>query len=187
MKFDDLLQQAWQRQAPPPATSDLTLRVRRHRQRYQVQRALEVVLTLAALLLFGHALLNGRTTASHWLLMPFFIVYLPIVWIIVLRAPRNHAGNVSERVSTYAQLRMAQLRTLLRDLWLARTIAWTLLGYAVVANLGVWLAGDSHWRSAGLFLLAFAAVWLGITLGLSRIMHRRWLKEFRAVRRLVSA
>ena len=74
------------------------------------------------------------------------------------------------------------------DLWLARATVWALLGYALLANAGVWwLDADEAWRSAGGTLLLAAAAWLVATLWLSRRLRRRWLREYRAVRRLASA
>ena len=145
----------------------------------------ELALTLVAVLVFGQALLSGRTGPSHWLMMPFFAVFLPIAWTIVLRAPRRQAGDVSERVSIYARLRLGQLRMGLRDLWLARRAAWALLGYAAVVNLGIWLPAVAHWRSAASLLLCVAVAWLVATVWLSRVLRRRWLREYRAVRRLI--
>ncbi|MFT4247326.1 MAG: hypothetical protein QM581_04690 [Pseudomonas sp.] len=187
MNFDELLKNAWQGETRPALQQDLTRRVRRKQRRQHLQRAVELALTLAAVLVCGQALASGRVAPSQWLLMPFFVVFLPIVWAIVLRAPRPHAKDLSERVSTYARLRLAQLRTSLRDLWLARTAAWALLGYAAAANAGAWLLAGTPWRSAGLFLLVFAFAWLGATTWLSRTLRRHWLREYRAVRRLVSA
>lgn len=187
MSFDELLKDAWQGERRPTAAPDLTRRVRRQQHRHRLQRAGEVVLTLVAVLVFGGALVSGDMEPSHWLLMPFFVVYLPIVWAIVLRAPRRRAEDVTERVSTYARLRLSQLHTGLRDLWIARTVAWTLLGYAVAANVGVWMLAGAHWRSAGLLLLAFAVLWLGVTAWLGSVLRRRWLREYRAVRRLTEA
>ena len=186
MDFDDLLKDAWRAETRRPApTPDLTRRVRRQQHRHRLQRAAEVALTLAAVVVFGRALASGRIDPSHWLLMPFFVVFLPLAWTFVLRAPRRHGRDASEQVSTYANLRLSQLRTGLRDLWLARATAWALIPYAVAANLGAWLLAGSEWRNAGLLLLASAVAWLGTTRWLSHTLRGRWLREYRSVRRLV--
>lgn len=185
MKFDDLLKDAWQGQTHSAIQRDLTRRVRRRRWRLRLLRSLEVALTVVAVLVFGQALLSGRVDAAHWLLMPFFLVFLPMVWAIVLRAPKRHATDATGSASTYARLRLAQLRTGLRDLWLARTTTWSLLAYAVVANAGVWLLAGETWREAGLALLVMAVVSLGATVWLSRTLRQRWLREYRAVQRLI--
>lgn len=185
MNFDDLLKDAWQGEIGAAPRHDLTRLVRSRQRRQRLQRMLELALTLAAVLVFGQALLSGRAEPSHWLLMPFFAVFLPIAWTIVLRAPLRQAGDVSERVSIYARLRLAQLRMGLRDLWLARRAAWALLGYATVVNLGVWLPAATHWRSAAWPLLTVAVGWLVATVWLSGALRRRWLREYRAVRRLI--
>lgn len=184
MNFDDLLKDAWQGQAQAPVQQDLTRRVRRRQLRLRLLRTLEVALTVIAVVVFGQALLSGRVDPAHWLLMPFFLVFLPMAWIFVLRSPRRHAADATGSASTYARLRLAQLRTGLRDLWLARTTAWVLLAYALVVNVGVWLLAGEAWREAGLALLVMAVASLGVTLWLSRTLRQRWLREYRSVRRL---
>lgn len=185
MNIDERLEQAWKGGAPSAPPPDLVRRVRRRRWRYRALRALEVILTLAAFLVFVPALFNGGMSASHWLLMPFYAVFLPTVWFIALRKPGRRAEDASRSGSAYAKLRMAQLRIGLRDLWLACAAAWALLGYSVLANLGIWLLGATHWRTQGVVLLVGAVGWLLGTLWLGAIFRRRWLREYRAVRRLV--
>lgn len=185
MKFDELMKDAWQGQTHASVQQDLTGRVRRRQLRLRVLRTLEVALTAVALLVFGQALLSGRVDPAHWLLMPFFVVFLPMAWAVMLRAPRRRATDATGSASTYARLRLAQLRTGLRDLWLARVAGWLLLGYALVANAGVWLLAGEAWRDAGLALLVMAAASLAVTVWLSRTLRQRWLREYRAVRRLV--
>ena len=185
MKFDDLLKDAWQGQTHSAMQQDLTGRVRRRQLRLRLLRTLEVALTVVAFLVFGQALLSGQVDPAHWLLMPFFVVFLPMAWAVVLRAPRRHATDATGSASTYARLRLAQLRTGLRDLWLARMTGWLMLAYALVANAGVWLLAGEAWRDAGLALLAMAVASLGATLWLSRTLRQRWLREYRAVQRLI--
>lgn len=187
MNFEDLLKDAWRGEPASPAMPDLTRRVHLQRRRILLQRAVEVVLTLVAVLVFGQALVSGHATAAHWLLMPFYVVFLPIVWGIVLRAPRRRGEDVTERVRTYASLRLSHLRVTLRDLWLARATAWALLGYAIAANAGVWLLADALWRWTGFVLLVAVLAWLGATLWVSRVLRRRVLREYRAVRRLTGS
>ncbi len=184
MNFDDLLKDAWQGEAPAAPLHDITARVRRRQWRTRLYRLLEVVVTVLALAVFGRALASSNLTPSHWLLMPFYAVFLPIAWANVLRAPRRPARDAAEPAGAYARIRLAQLRTGLRDLWLARATVWALLGYALLANAGaLWLAGDA-WRSAAWELLLVAAAWLVATLWVSRRLRRRWVREYRAVRRL---
>ncbi|MCK9487945.1 MAG: hypothetical protein M0Q42_00820 [Xanthomonadales bacterium] len=186
MKFDELLKHAWQGLAHTATQHHLTRRIRRRQWRLRLMRTVEVALTVIAVLVFGQALLSGRVEPAHWLLMPFFAVFLPMAWAIVLRAPRRQATDATESASTYARLRLAQLRTGLRDLWLARTTAWWLLAYALAANAGAWLLAGQAWRDAGLALLAMAVTFLAATVWLSRSLRQRWLREYRAVRRLVA-
>jgi hypothetical protein len=185
MKFDDLLKDAWQGQTHSAIQQDLTRRVRRRQRLLRVLRTTEVALTVIAVLVFGQALVSGRVDRAHWLLMPFFVVFLPMAWTIVLRSPRRHATDATGSASSYARLRLAQLRTGLRDLWLARTTAWLLLAYAFVANAGAWLLAGEAWRSAALALLVMAVASLAATIWLSRRLRQRWLREYRAVQRLI--
>jgi hypothetical protein len=183
MNFDDQLPQAFKGEVPLAAAPDLARRVRQRRWRHRAVRTLEVLLTLAALAVFVPALVSGGMTTTHWLLMPFYVVFLPTVWVIALRMPGRHA-DATRSGAIYAQLRMAQLRTGLRDLWMARAAAWALLWYSVLANLGVWVFGAAHWRADGLVLLLVAVGWLAGTLWLSATLRQRRLREYRAVRRL---
>jgi hypothetical protein len=183
MNFDELLEDAWQSEARP-AAPDLIRRVHRRRTRYRVQRVAEIALTLVAVLVFGQALASGSAAPSHWLLMPFYLVFLPMVWTIVLRTPRRRAEDLTERVGTYAHLRLSQLRTSLRDLWLARAATGALLAYALLANAGVWALADADWRSAGLQLLILASAGLVVSLRLRHTLRRRWLREYGAVLRM---
>lgn len=185
MSFDDLLKDAWQGQTHAAMQQDLTRRVRRRQWRLRLLRTMEVMLTLIAVLVFGQALLSGNVDPAHWLLMPFFVVFLPMAWAIVLRAPRRNTTDATGNASTYARLRLAQLRTGLRDLWLARRTGWLLLAYAAVANVGVWLWAGDAWRGAGAALLVMAVASLGATVWLTRTLRQRWLREYRAVRRLI--
>lgn len=186
MNFDDLLKEAWTGETRPPAAPyELTRRVRRQQQRQRLLRAGEAALTGMALLVFGRAIANDGIAPSHWLLMPFFVVFLPVIWTLVLRTPRRRADNATECVSAYARLRLLQLRTSLRDLWLARIAARVLLGYAAMTSLGVWLLAGDDWQRAGAVLLAFAVLWFSATLWLSHHLRRKWLREYRAVHRLV--
>lgn len=187
MNFDDALKTAWQGETRHGEPTDLTRRVHRQRQRHRLKRTLEVTLTLLAVLLFGHALLGGGTRPSHWLLLPFYLVYLPMAWAFILRAPRPSRADVTETAHVYAHLRLSQLRTTLRDLYLARAAAWSLLAYAVVANAGVLAFGDHAWRDPGLLLAGVATVWLGITLWFTRTRRRSALREYRVMKRLAGA
>ncbi len=187
MNFDDLLKDAWQGEARSAPLPDMTRRVRRRRWRTWLLRGVELALTLFAVLVFGRALAGGTLGPEHWLLLPFYAVFLPVAWLILLRVPRRRRGDASERIDIYARLRLAQLRTGLRDLWLARIAAWCLLAYAALAGLVTWLLADASWRSVALILVGYAAAWLGATFWLSRRLRHRWLREYRVVRRLVVA
>jgi ABC-type spermidine/putrescine transport system permease subunit I len=107
-------------------------------------------------LVFDHALANAGMTPTQWLLMPFYVAFLPIAWAIPLRAPRRQSADATERVCIYAHLRLSQLRTGLRDLWWARATAWVMLVCALAANFTAWLMADASWRSDALVLLVVA-------------------------------
>ncbi|AKC86582.1 hypothetical protein [Pseudoxanthomonas suwonensis] len=187
MNFDDILKDAWRGESRHAASVDLSRRVRRQRRRHRLLRALEVALTLMAVLVFGHALASGRIGPPHWLLLPFYLVFLPVAWAFILRTPRRFGGDVAENVQSYAKLRIAQLRTGLRDLWLARVTAWSLLAYAIAANVGVWTLGDADWRAAGLTLLGFSLAWIIGMSWFGRWRRRALLREYRSMKSLTGA
>lgn len=184
MNFDDRLKAAWQGGVPHASQAQLTARVRRHRQRHRLQRAGEVALTCVAVVVFGYALLSGSAGPAHWLLLPFFLVYLPVVWAIVLRKPGQRGEDASEPPQVYARIRLSQLRASLRDLWLMRRVMLLLLAYAVLANAAVFLLGDADWRGTAMTLLAYALACVGVTWLASHRLRRRRLREYRSTRRM---
>lgn len=182
--FDGLMQAAWRQERPPQDGTALAARVRRHRWRHRLWRGLEIALTLFAVVLLGRLLSGDGAAPAHWLVLPFFAVYLPAAWLLLLRAPRPQAVDAAQDVRTYAHVRLSQLRTGLRDLWLARIAALSLLAYAIVAASGAFAFGDAAWRAPALRLLAYAVLWTLATFWLSRRRRRRRLREYRALRRL---
>jgi len=185
MNIDERLQEAWREAVPAGMDlADLGRRVTRQRRRRWLLRAQELVLTLVALGVFGHALLFGAMGPAHWLLLPFFAVFLPTAWLIALRVPRAHTADLTAPMGRYVELRLKQLRTGLRDLWLARRAAVALIAYAAAAFAGAWLFGDIRWREAAVVLLAYALLWLLGTMWVSRRLRGQWLSEYRAIRRL---
>ena len=186
MNFDDDLRNAWLAEQGRPDTGKLTARIRRHRRRHGLMRALEAILTCVAIGVFGYALGSRSANAAHWLLLPFFAIYLPAAWIILLRKARPQAGHSSEAPQDYARIRMSQLRTSLRDLWLAHCIALFLLGYAAIAVAVTTLFGDTEWREVAMLLLACAAAWMGITFVFGRRLRRLRLREYRSAMRMLN-
>lgn len=185
MNFDDLLKATWQSEHPSASQRDLTRRVRRQKTRLRVRRGIELALTAAAVLVFGRALLSASMGPAHWLTLPFFALYIPIAWAMILRAPRRRAWEASESAEVYARLRLSQLRTSLRDLRFTGAAAGVLFVYAVAANAAVWWLADDRWRQAGVILLVVASACLMATWVLIVLSRRRMLREYRAVRRLV--
>ncbi|MCD9004989.1 hypothetical protein LDO31_01820 [Luteimonas sp. XNQY3] len=181
--FDDLMQMAWQKEQPRDGAA-LVARVRRHRWRHRVWRSMEIALTLFAIAVLVRMASGDTAGPAYWLVMPFFVVYLPAAWWLLLRAPRPHANDATQDVRTYAHVRLSQLRSGLRDLRLARITAVGLLAYAVLAASGAFLLGDATWRAAALWLLAYAGAWTVTTFWLSQRRRRLQLREYRAMRRL---
>ncbi|MFC0679630.1 hypothetical protein ACFFGH_17470 [Lysobacter korlensis] len=186
MNFDDMLRDAWHHEAPHPRLADLTARVLRQQRLRHAQRIGEVALTLAAALVFARAFASGAAGPGHWLLLPFFVVFLPVAWVFALRSRDGRNAVVAESMHDYARLRLAQLRLGLRDLSLARTAAVCLLGYATVAVVAAGWIGAPEWRSGAVALLAYASAWAAGTWWLSRRLRARWVAEYRSVRRLLS-
>lgn len=184
-EFDDLMQTAWQTAQPPGNAAALAARVRRHRWRRVAWRGLEIVLTLMAVALLARPLFGGATTPGYWLVLPFFVAYLPIVWWLLLRNAQPVAADTTRDVRTYASIRLSQVRAGLRELRIARIAASVLLAYAGIAMGFALSSGDAHWRGAATALLACAGACALATFWLSRRLCRRRLREYRAMRRVV--
>ena len=185
MDTDEHLRALWQRQQPPQAVvRDLLGRVTRHRRAVFTRRALEVMLTLAAVAWFAWSTWTGDLSPRHWLLMPFFSVFLIVAWTVVLRQRLGAQAAVSESVAIYAKVRQLQLRDSLRNLTLAQRSAIALLGYATAALIGAWLFGDAAWRNAASVLLAYSALWYLGTRWLVRRKRRVVRREYRAMSRI---
>lgn len=186
MTLEDQLQRAWKAESGGrPDLAGLTTRVRRQQRRRILQRTLEAVLTVATVALFAHALIAQAMAPAHWLLLPFFAVFLPTAWLLTLRNPRPDSETATAPTDVYARIRLAQLKTSLRDLRLARHAALGLIVYALLACVGAWLFGDAPWREAALWLLIYAAGWLAATLLLTRWLGRRRNREYRNLRELL--
>ncbi|MGQ0798915.1 MAG: hypothetical protein ACT4NL_02225 [Pseudomarimonas sp.] len=181
MDFNEQISRSWQAETRTATTIELTTRINRQRLRVHAQRSLEVLLTLIAVIVFGQALISRSLDPAHWLLLPFFAVFLPLAWTVILRAPRRVSRDLTESTSIYARLRLAQIRTSLRDLWLTRVTARALVAYAITANIFVWTAADSSWHPAGWTLLVYVLIWAIGTWWLNRRLRRAWLREYRAV------
>lgn len=184
--FDDILKDAWKGEVPPATHVALDRRVRRQRLLHRLQRSVEVALTLAAVLVFGHALVSGRIGPTHWLMLPFYVVFLPVAWTVILGRSRGGGGAAAD-VQSYAQLRLVQLRTGLHDLWLARVTARSLLAYAIVVAAGTWALADAGWRDAALALLGASVAWRMAVYWLGRARCRALLREYRAMKGLAGS
>lgn len=186
-EFDDLMQSAWRTTRPPVDGADLAVRVNRSRLRRRLRRGLEILLTLAAIAALVRPLWGGETTPAYWLVMPFFVAYLPTIWWLVLRNTRPSPAEAAQDVRTYAHIRLSQLRAGLRELRIARIAAMVLLAYAIAATIAAVASGDPAWRLPVRDLLAYAGVCAIATFLLSRRQGRRRLREYRAMRRLAGS
>ena len=108
-----------------------------------------------------------------------------VVRVPTPRTPQRGTDTASAAANIYAQLRMAQLKTSLRDLWLARRTAQGLLLYALLAAAGSMLFGDAQWRESALVLLIYAVIWWLVTLLLARRLGQRWQREQRNLQALL--
>ncbi len=186
MNIEDQLRAAWNAESGEHLDlASLTTKVRRHHRRRYWQRAVEVILTVVTMMLFAHALISQAMQPAHWLLLPFFAIFLPTAWLLVLRSPRLETEHATAPTTVYAQRRLVQLKTSLRDLRLARRSAQGLLIYSVLACVGAWLFGDALWRETALWLLTFALAWLVATLLLTRWLGRDRRREHDNLRNLL--
>lgn len=182
-RADDPLRAAWLGQsAPPPLAPDLADRLRGHQRRRVAWRAFEIALSLGAIGVFVASALGEGLGPTGWLLLPFFAAYLPVIWWLQLRRPDPRIADASAR--DYARVRLAQLRRLMHEAWLARRGTDALLGYALLALAFALLAGSPTLREgAGWVLAAAVAAWLAARFAL-RPARRRWWRERLALRRL---
>lgn len=186
MSLDEQLARTWAGVTRPSVPVEvLRARIKAQRRRWILHRGGEVLLTLAVLVVFGLALRDDGMTPRHWLLLPFYAVFLPVAWTLILRTPRSPAADSNENVHTYARLRLAQLRASLRELEIARRAALALLLYAVLAASAAWWLGSADWRQDAGWMLACAATWLLASELVIRRRRRRRLREYRAMRRLL--
>lgn len=186
MDIDDQLALAWGEVSHAGIPLErLRTRIKRQRRRLILQRCIEVLLTVFALIVFGLALHGSRMTPIHWLLLPFYAVFLPIAWALILRAPKPASSDVIASVNTFARLRMTQLRAGLREIRIARHVALALLTYAALAAGSAWWFGSAEWRLDAAWLLLVALLWALGTHVITAHVRRRRLREYRTMRRLV--
>lgn len=185
MDIDEPLRELWQRQQPPQADAHyLFERVRRQRRAVIVRRTVEVALTLMAVAVLGWPMWNGNLEPAHWLLIPFFSVFLIVIWTILLKQQLGRKPAVSESAAVFARQRKRQLLDSLKNLSLAERGALALFIYAAVAFAGGYLLGDSAWKFATSFLLAYSGCWYFATRWLVPRKRRALWREYRAVRRM---
>lgn len=184
MDTDERLRALWQGQSLPAVpAAQLLAQVQRHHRRLRLQRVLEAMISLAAVIWFIATFLSRPFAAVEWLLLPYFSVFLVVAWSFNLRhTPRHRA--VAENTQVYAGLRLAQLRARLRELQLVRRSAQWLMAYALAALLLALFRGTPEWHRATLSLAVTAVFWL---LGCELIVRhwsRRCRREYRALLRL---
>ncbi len=182
--FDDLMRSAWQATQPTTDSAALVRRVRRHQRLHRLRRGLEIAVTLAAVVILLRPLAGAALTPAYWLVMPFFAVYMPVVWWLLLRAPRPRADAAALDGATYAQVRLSQLRAGLRELRIARLTAAALLAYALLALAAATALDAGAWQSAAGRLLLYAVGCAALTWAIARARRRRYRTEYRAMRRL---
>ena len=186
MLNDDPLLAAFQRQQPKaPALVDIERRVRAQHWKRGLQRGVEAALSLAALALFAWATISGKAGPHVWVLMPFFLVFIPLIWALLLRDARGKARHAADAVSDFARLRLQQLRVTLRELWRAKQAARALLIYALIVFALAFGFGDAGWRAAANSLLLWSLIWALLSWLFVRRHRRRQLREYRALRRLL--
>lgn len=186
-EFDPLMQ-AFQRQQPAPGhkpLAEIEQRVRAQRRWRWLQRGTEILLSLAAIGVFAFALSGGQAGPHALVLLPFFAVFLPLIWWLVLRGPRRARQHAAAAVAEFARQRLGQLRSSLREAWLAKQAARALLIYALAVLALSYGLGEQAWRVAALDLLLMALLWAVLTWLALRHYRPRLLREYRALRRLL--
>jgi len=185
---DDPLMQAFQRQQPAASRVRLEkigIQVRAQRRWHALRRGLEILLSLAAVGFFAFRLFNGQLGPQDWVLLPFFAVFLPLIWLLILRGSRRKFSRATDAAADFANHRLAQLRANLREVWLARRAVHGLVLYAIAVFALTRWRGDAGWQEAGIYLLMWSLLW-GLLAGLILRWYRpRLLREYRALRRLL--
>lgn len=185
--FDAIMRSAWRRERPHAGlAATLPAQIRRHRLRHRLLRGMEVALTAAAIAMVVPLLSGSAVTPNHWLVLPFFAVYLPAAWWLLLRATPGRSADARLDVRSYAHVRISQLRRALHALWFARRGALALMAYAVIALAAtlVLARGELAWIAPAATLLAYALAWAAATHWLSGRKQRRYLREYRVMRQL---
>lgn len=184
MDADDRLRQLWQTQPLPDiAPAQLLVQLRRHQRRLWLKRLFEAVLTAITATVFTVVPLLRPYTPAEWLLLPFFSVFLVVIWSINLR--RRHRWQLAAASTrVYAGLRLAQLRDSLRELRLTHQTTMALILYALAAQAITSLQGRTPWFEAATALLAGA-----LLAGLAGQFYTNWARrrcyrEYRNLRRL---
>jgi len=185
MDIDKSLREVWQRQQPSPSLShQLFDSVRRHRRAVIAKRAVEVLMTLAAVAVLGWPLWTGNLAPVHWLLIPFFSVFLIVSWTLVFRQRRGAYLAVSENVAAFAKQRQSQLLDSLKDLKFTELGVIALLVYSAVAFVAALWLGSAAWKISATVLLVYSTFCFFITRLLVRRKRRNLWREYRAVRRI---
>lgn len=184
MDAEDRLLRLWQAQPLPDiAPAQLLAQLRRHQRRLWFKRLFEATLTVAAVAVFAVVPLLRPYTPVEWLLLPFFSVFLVVIWSINLR--RRHRWQLAAASTrVYAGLRLAQLRDTLRELRLTRKATMALMLYAFAAQAVAGLGGHLAWFEAATALLigALLAEFAGQLY--THWARRRCYREYRNLRRL---
>lgn len=185
MDNDEALRELWQRQKPSRALTDgLFNRVKRHRRALMAQRGLEVAMTLAAVAVLGWPVWTGDAAPVHWLLIPFFSVFLIVSWTVALSQGLGANPALSENAATFANQRKQQVLRALKNLKLTERSVIALLVYAAAALIGGLLLGDSSWKYSASFLLAYSAACYFFARWLVGRKRRAYWREYRALRRI---
>lgn len=184
---DGALRALWQRQQPPSHLADeMARKIRRHRLAAKVTGAVEIVLTIAAVALLAWPDADGRLSPDQWLLIPFFSVFLVIIWTARLRQRDDQRVAAHEPVAVYAAIRKLQLRNRLWHLKQASLSALALAGYAIVSLVACHVVGTPEWRDAALHLAASAAGWVLGTWWLVRRQRVAIRQEYGRIARLAA-
>ncbi len=186
MNFDDKLKAAFYSEQPRlRSADDLQKRVLAQLWRRRLQRAAEVALSLGALVVFGSALDAEKITIETWVILPFFVVFLPVVWTLILREPPRRSVSPAESSDTYARQRLMQLRSSLREIWIARHAANALLVYSLGAALLLTIWTVPNAGHTAITISAYALVWFAGTRVITRWGRKRMYCEYRGLYRVV--
>lgn len=161
----------WQAPMTPPDLRVIAARVRRRTRWMRALLALEVVLTLAALVLLGSAARHA-TTWDAWAVIGGLLVFSVATWVFTLVNRRGTWRTVGHTLADYQALETRRHQRFLRATRFVQAMA--LICIPLLAWLGWYRARTHGSLSMGVLACAGAIAYLLGWATIARLLQRRW-------------